>query len=186
MGMNDLFLKRGATYSKCGGMRFTLTREWGEGPSVCYVGHNPSTAGHEVDDPTSLAWVHFAKAQGYARYTAVNLYPYRTPDVQECHRWADWDKNGPDWWVRDRIHDNMGIVAKIAKAADIVVACWGALARDDSHVEAVIEEIQSGYDPCPDIYCLGTTLAGDPKHPMARGKHRIARDQRFVLWRKAA
>jgi hypothetical protein len=179
----DLFMKGGATYSKDNSLRFSLSREWGDGPCVVYIGHNPSTAGHETDDPTSLAWVDLAKANGCTRYVAVNLYPFRSSDPQECRRWAAWEKNGPDWWARDSIHQNMGLVADEAKKADIVVACWGALAQDDAYVEAVIEEIQSGVEPCPQIYCVGTTISGAPKHPLARGKHRVPRDQKFMLWR---
>lgn len=175
----DLFMKRSARISQCGAYRWTLTRQWGEGPMVCYIGHNPSTADAEVDDPTVLAWIHFAKLNGFTGFVAVNLYPLRTPDVKECARWAAWDKNGPDWWARDRIHENMGVVERVAASAARVVACWGALCRDPFHAEAVLEEIDV------DLYCLGTTLAGDPKHPMARGKHRIQRDQRFTLWRRA-
>lgn len=179
-------MNRGAVYSADHTLRFTLTREWAEGPRACYIGHNPSTAGHELDDPTSLAWVHFAKAQGFGGYTAVNLYPFRSPDPKACHRWAQYEKNGPDWEARDALMKNVSVVLDVAKRADIVVAAWGALAIDDSWVENVIEEIQSGIAPYPDIYCLGRTLAGDPKHVMARGKHRIPRDQRFEVWRKAS
>lgn len=183
---DDLFMKRGATYSKCNGMRFTLWRQWGEGKTVCFIGHNPSTADHQVEDPTTRAWLDLAKANGFTRYVAVNLYPLRTPDVRECTRWAQFEKNGPDWYARDAIHENIGVVAREAKRADLVVACWGALCADPFMPDLVIEEIQSGEEPFPDLYCLGTTGAGDPKHPMARGKHRIPRDFKFKLWRKAA
>lgn len=185
MTASALPFTRQARMSPCGTYRWTLERAWAKGPTVCYIGHNPSTASAEVDDPTSQAWVHHARFNGYGRYVAVNLYPFRAADVRECRRWAAWDRKPEDWYARDRIHDNMGVVACEAKQADIVVACWGALATDDGHVEAVIEEIQAGEAPYPDIYCLGRTLAGDPKHPMARGKHRIARDQRFEIWRTA-
>lgn len=182
----DLLMKRGATYSDCRTLRWTLTREWAAGPSVCYIGHNPSTAGDELEDPTSRAWVHHASFNGFGRYTSVNLYPYRTPDVKECYRWAQYEKNGPDWSARDALMENESLVAAEAKKADIVVACWGALAVDENWVEQIIQAVQADKAPHPDIYCLGRTLAGDPKHPMARGKHRIARDQQFMLWRKAA
>lgn len=36
-----------------------------------------------------------------------------------------------------------------------------------------------------DLICLGTTLSGAPKHPMARGRSRIPRDQQPIIWRKA-
>jgi hypothetical protein len=181
----DLFLKRGATYSPCGKLRFTLTRWWADGPRACYIGHNPSTAGHEVDDPTSIAWVHFARAQGYGSYVAVNLYPYRSPNPDECRRWARYEENGPDWWARDRLMQNEMIVAQEAKSAQIVVACWGAIAQDDNWTAHVIEAIQTEEAPWPDIYCLGKTASGAPIHPMARGKHRVPRDRRFELWRAA-
>lgn len=184
--MTDLFMKRDAKLSACGTLRWTLTREWGHGARVCYIGHNPSTASHMVDDPTSQAWVHFARQWGAGRYDAVNLYPYRSPDPKECHRWARWDQNGPDYSARDALMQNEAVVATTAKLADIVVACWGELAQDSNWVAQIIEAIQAGYPPYPDIYCLGRTLAGNPKHPMARGKHRIARDQRFTIWREAA
>lgn len=75
--------------------------------------------------------------------------------------------------------------AEAAKSAAIVVACWGEIARDNEWVEHVIEAIQSGTAPWPNIHCLGITASGAPKHPMARGRHRIPRDQSFILWRSA-
>lgn len=181
-------MKRAATYSDDQALRWTLTRDWsaGEKPrTVCYIGHNPSTAGHEVDDPTSQAWVHFADANGFNRYVAVNLYPYRTPDVRACHEWAAWDKRGPCWSTRDLIMVNERVIVQQAVKADIIVACWGALPIDTSWSEQVIEAIQCHGIVSPAIYCLGTTGAGHPKHAMARGVHRIPRSQKFIEWRAA-
>lgn len=183
--MPDLFMERCAVYARDHTLRVTLHRRWDDGPTVCYIGHNPSTAGHEVDDPTSRAWVHHARHNGFGGYVAVNLYPFRSPNPAECRRWADWENNGPDWYARDDLHRNVARVAEVAKEADRVVACWGNLPRDPMWVDHIIEAIQTGVAPWPDIYCLGTTNSGAPKHPMARGKHRIARDQEFVIWRRA-
>ena len=36
-----------------------------------------------------------------------------------------------------------------------------------------------------DLVCLGLTKDGYPKHPMARGAHRIPRDQQPILWKSA-
>lgn len=33
------------------------------------------------------------------------------------------------------------------------------------------------------IYKVTYQLSGAPKHPLARGKHRVPRDQTFILWR---
>lgn len=181
----DLFMKRGASISRCGTLRWTLERAWAEGPAVCYIGHNPSTATATYDDPTVQAWTALARANGFGRFVAVNLYPFRAADVRECRRWADYEQNGPDWAARNALMHNETVVVEVAKKADIVVACWGALAADSMWVDHIVEAIHTGEEPWPDLYCLGTTLAGDPKHPMARGKHRIARDQRFTMWRAA-
>ncbi|TIW40168.1 MAG: DUF1643 domain-containing protein, partial [Mesorhizobium sp.] len=80
----------------------------------------------------------------------------------------------------------LNVVVQESKAADIVVACWGAIAWDDVWIDHVVEAIQSGEAPWPDLYCFGITASGAPKHPMARGLHRIARDQKPILWRAAA
>lgn len=175
---------RSASISCCNRFRWTLTRKWGEGPMACYIGFNPSDADGKKEDPTTLAWIHFAKANGYSGYVAVNLYPFRSSDPKACRKWADFENNGPDWHARDVIIQNIELVARIARRSAIVVACWGNLAGDDPIAERIIEEIQ-GDMPFPAIYCLGLTKHGMPKHPMARGLHRIPRDQKFLLWRKA-
>jgi hypothetical protein len=36
------------------------------------------------------------------------------------------------------------------------------------------------------MVCLGTTQSGAPKHPMARGLHRIPRDQMPIEWKEPA
>lgn len=178
-------MKRGAILSKCGRFRYTLTREWGPGPRVCYIGHNPSKADGTTEDPTTLAWAHFARVNGFGGFVAVNQYPFRSADPKACRAWANFEHNGPDWYARDVLIDNRDLVAKQAKASGVVVACWGALARDEVWTDSIIEAIQSDDPPYPDIYCLGLTINGAPKHPMARGRHRIPLDQKFILWRKS-
>lgn len=184
MNAPDLFFLRDAT--GCSAYRWTLTRKWGDGPMVCYIGHNPSTAGKDVEDPTTLAWQALARANGFYGYVAVNLYPFRSPDPKVARRLAQYEKNGPDWSARDALMHNEEVVVREAKLASCVVACWGAIAEDSMWIDHIIEAITTGVEPYPDIFCLGRTLAGDPKHPMARGKHRIPRDSKFQLWRKAA
>ncbi len=52
-------------------------------------------------------------------------------------------------------------------------------------IEHVVEEIQTGVEPAPDLWYWGKTKSGAPTHPMARVKHRIPRDQKPILWRAA-
>jgi len=90
-------VRREATISQNGTLRWTLSRSWGPGRTVCYIGHNPSTAGKDIEDPTTLAWQHFARVNGFDQYVAVNLYPFRSADPETCRKWAAWMDNGPDW-----------------------------------------------------------------------------------------
>lgn len=81
---------------------------------------------------------------------------------------------------------NLPRVVDLAKAAHQVFVCWGNIAWDQDWIEHVVEEIQTGVEPYPDLWCWGKTQSGAPKHPMARGVHRIPRDQKPILWRAAA
>lgn len=169
-----------------GANRLTLTREWGSGPRACVIGCNPSRADAERNDPTSLWWGRWFRQAGFGRYDAVNLYPFCTSSPAECRRIVSTIDGGA-WDVRDDLHFvNLPHVVAKAKAADQVFVCWGAIAWDPDWINHVVEEIQSGEAPYPDLWCWGVTAAGAPKHPMARGKHRIPADQPAILWRPAA
>lgn len=89
-----------------------------------------------------------------------------------------------EWDLRDAIHFvNYPLVVETAKKASRVFVCWGNIAWDDDWIEHVVEGIQTGVAPYPDLWCWGTTKTGAPKHPMARGKHRMAKDEPAILWR---
>ena len=181
--MGDLLIDRQADISPCERLRWTLHRSWGTGSRVCFIGHNPSTADHEVDDPTVKRWMHFARAWGHDGFVAVNLYPIRATDPSEARKWIDWESRGPDWWARDAIDHNLGLVAQEAKAAALVVACWGAIAADWNWAEHVIEHIVSEVAPWPGLHVFGLTKSGAPIHPMARGNHRVPDHAQPALWR---
>lgn len=125
-------IMRAASISTCGTCRWTLTRTWRGGSHVCWIGLNPSDADANRDDPTARRWIDFTSAWGFGGYVAVNLYPYRSSDPAACRKWADWESNGPDWHARDQILHNVDVVAREAKRAAIVVACWGADPWDET------------------------------------------------------
>lgn len=163
--------------------RLTLSREFGSGPSACVIGCNPSRADRDRNDATSAWWSKWFSAAGFGRYDAVNLYPFITSSPAECRRIVESIDAGA-WDVRDALHFvNLPHVVAKAKAADQVFVCWGAIAWDADWIGHIVEEIQSGEAPYPDLWCWGTTGAGAPKHPLARGVHRISVDQPAILWR---
>ncbi|BAQ44341.1 DUF1643 domain-containing protein [Methylobacterium aquaticum] len=178
-------IKRSAALSRCGAYRFTLTRTWGEGGHVCFIGLNPSTADHRKDDPTVCRWIRFARDWGYGGFTAVNLYPFRSSSPAECRSWSRWQDNGPNWHVRDVIQENLGVVVEEAKRAAVVVACWGAGTWDPEWVDHLCEQVQTGEEPWPDLMCLGVTADQSPIHPLARGRARVPDGATLKVWRPA-
>lgn len=167
------------------GVRLALRRNWGPGPIALVIGCNPSTADGLDDDPTSKWWNRWFEHYGFGGYTAMNLYPFCSPSPAECRRIVAGIDAG-DWSARDAQHHvNIPRLVEAAKKAAQVFVCWGAIAWDDDLIEHVVEEIQSGGAPYPDLWCWGTTASGAPTHPMARGKHRIDSLVAPKLWRAA-
>ncbi|MEO1169946.1 MAG: DUF1643 domain-containing protein [Pseudomonadota bacterium] len=167
-------------------IRRALTREWDANlPRALVIGNNPSDAGEDSDDPTSKWWNRWFMHWGYGAYDAMNLNPFVTSDPAEAHRIAENAWEGPNWHDRDELHRNISAVGRAAKKAHKVFVCWGAIARDDMLIEAVVEAIQCEEEPWPDLWCWAKTKYGAPTHPMARGKHRIDPLTPAVLWRAA-
>lgn len=167
------------------GIRRRLSRDWSKGPRALVIGCNPSTADAEQEDPTTKWWNRWFQANGFGGYDAANLYSFCTSSPAKCRHISEAGWDGCDWGARDEMQHNRDAVAKMAKRADQVFVCWGAIAWDDAWIEDVIEEIQCGVAPYPDLWCWGKTKHGSPTHPMARGKHRIDPLQPAILWRAA-
>lgn len=179
----DPVMQRDARFL-CDGVRLTLSRQWAPGPRALVIGCNPSDADALKDDPTSKWWIRWFQHYGFGGYDAVNMFPFCSPDPSVCKvrvkdAWAG------EWYDRDALQHNGAHVAKLAKSADQVFVCFGNIANDIDcdWVEMVIEDIQTGTSPWPDLWCWGTTKSGAPTHPMARGKHRIDPLQAPILWR---
>ncbi len=69
---------------------------------------------------------------------------------------------------------------------DAAMAAWGAPAGKLGWTTTLAAEslLDAVNDPMPDaasdvlkLFCLGETGAGDPTHPMARGRHRVPDDR---------
>lgn len=167
------------------GIRRRLSRDWGPGPRSLVIGCNPSEGDASRDDPTILWLIAWHQLFGFGGFDLMNLYPFVSSDPRVCRERAERALGGPDWADRDALWAATDDLVERAKSAHQVFVCWGAIAWDSDWVEHVVEQIQTGTEPWPDLWCWGTTQSGAPKHPMARGVHRIARDQKPILWRAA-
>jgi hypothetical protein len=175
--------KKTAKLSDCGAYRFLLTRTWDDRPVLLVVMFNPSTADHEVDDPTIILLCHIAAHNGYGGIVVCNGIPLRSSTPDAAIEMTRWDVSR-DWHARDRLHQNLGILVGEVERAGAVLLAWGALAgRTDCWFENVLDEVRDALPDGVPLYCLGKTKAGHPMHPMARGKHKVPKDAKLVPWR---
>jgi len=128
--------------------RYYLGRIWDKTTrAIVFVGLNPSTATHEVDDPTIRRCRNFAKQWGYGGFIMLNLFSFRATspkDMKAQHGSA----NGP---LNDR-------TLKEYQGWDIVF-CWGTHG-------AFMNRGKEVADMFPNAKCLGKTAEGHPKHPL--------------------
>ncbi|TCU34130.1 hypothetical protein EV129_113114 [Rhizobium azibense] len=176
--MSDLFMRRSAIISICKMYRYELRRIWDDRlPLLVVCMLNPSLADDQVEDPTLRELIHFAKMWGYGGLLIVNFYAFRSPSPKEM--FAQGCKAfGPenDAYIK-------GAIAYARNHGGKLLAAWG----NDGHVGGYHMYFTTlAAEQKVDLVCLGKTNSGQPKHPMARGKHRIPRSQMPIIWKEAA
>lgn len=144
--------------------RYVLMRRWADGPTMLFIGLNPSTATAREDDPTIRRLLGFAKREGCGTLVVVNLFALRSTDPSRLKE--ESDPVGPD----NDLH-----IVEAAKQVDIVLAGWGGgipAAFKDRPLQ-VLGLLQ----PCR-IWSLGLTERnGWPKHPLY-----VPADRKFELY----
>lgn len=159
----DKHMHRSAEISECGRYRWWLRRSWNlwdangrhvKGKGVCcFVMLNPSTADGTQDDPTIRRCIRFARDWGYTTLSVRNLFPWRATDPSELFH-AETVTGGA--------RGDSEVLT--ACTADLLVAAWGAnvpFGRDKE-----ILKIWATYYAGVDVYCLGKTKQGCPRHPL--------------------
>ena len=141
-----------AVISDCGKYRYTLTRKWGDGPTVLWVMLNPSTADAENNDPTIRRCVGFSQREGFGSLIVENLYAYRATDPRALAKISAIEAYGPENFSRT--------VISVACAA-LVICAWGTLGG--SRVPNSLKSVS--------LFCLGRTKHGSPKHPLYVAKN---------------
>lgn len=175
---DDMTTTRNATF--VGRYRIKLSRDWDEGQRALVIGCNPSTADALRDDPTSRWWNAWFRQAGFSGYDAANLYPFCTSSPKECREILAANTAETQRALNEI---NLPALVDLAKAAHQVFVCWGAIAWDSAWIDHVCEKLRSARPGDPVLWCWGTTISGAPKHPLARGRHRIPTEQRAISWR---
>lgn len=150
-----------AIFSACGRYRHRLDRVdlAPTGLTFLFCGINPSKAGAEIEDQTTMKWRGFTIHNGGARYIAINPFGYCATDVKELAQ------------VEHPVGDmNPSVVDRAIREADVLVPCWGNRSKVPQrlrhHLDAMLELFRLSGKP---VKCFGTTLSGDPKHPLMLG-----------------
>lgn len=158
-------VRRSAVYSRpTPKFRYALIHEWSPGDStMVFVGLNPSTATHVVDDPTMRRVRRFAADSGCGCLIMVNLFAFRAKSPAGLKATAD--PVGPlnDELIRAAVHEE-----------EFIVVGWGTHGSFKKRDAAVLGTLtrpenvgRDGLGGCnKELVCLGTTKGGQPKHPL--------------------
>jgi hypothetical protein len=145
---------RSAVVSDCGMYRYHLYRKLGEGRrAATFIMLNPSTADHEVDDPTIRKVMGFVRRFGGDKLHVANLFAFRATRPADLRQAAD--PVGPEnrEWLRRAVE----------LACDGPVVCaWGTHGVYLGQDEAVLGWMRG---LCR-LMCLGLTRDGHPRHPL--------------------
>ena len=162
--------RSGAIFSDCEKFRYALWRDVYPGDLLgtprgthgfaAWIGLNPSTADHEVLDPTTRRCLKWTQEWGCTRYVMLNAFGFRSKDPKVMQA-AD-DPIGPD---------NDEILRNFTRNARFIIAAWGTncdLIRQEAVCKAVGRTME----------CLGMNGDGSPKHPLY-----VKQDtQRGIFW----
>jgi hypothetical protein len=152
---------RSARISPCGKYRYLLRREWSPLKAdllgrrvLTFVLLNPSTADHQIDDPTVRRCMRFAERDEFNALQVVNLFAYRCTFPHELALVED--PIGPE--------NDMYITDACREATRIVVG-WGSAHSARNRIE-FIERLPERLAAGMSFWCLGTNADGSPKHPL--------------------
>lgn len=143
-----------AAFSPCGLFRYSLTRNWAgtDHDRVCFIMLNPSTADADKDDPTIRSCVRIARNFA-GSLCVVNLFAYRATDQRKL------------LYARDPIGpENNKYIREAVRDSDLVFAAWGVERPLYKPRAAAVRAMLLALGK--EIYCLGITKDGYPRHPL--------------------
>lgn len=159
--------------------RYRLSRIWDmTAHALPIIMLNPSTADHELDDPTIKTCMRFARRDGFGGINVANLLARRSPHpstILAYKRMGD-DVNGPenDQAIRDMFEN--------ARHNGLPIwAAWGNGGLN--HPERLRFIAGLARETQVEIVHAGLSNVEMPKHPLARGQHRIPNDFAFQTLR---
>mgnify|MGYP000368458646 CR=1 FL=1 len=147
-----------AVFSECGQYRLRLDREvdlFG-GPTAALIGVNPSKANGTENDATIRKDIGFAKRFGWSHIIKGNEFAWCATDVRELA------------YVDDPVgSENDAYLRQIMAEADIIVPCWGPLAKVPKRFRSRwLEVVGIADELSKPLWCIGTVADGQPRHTL--------------------
>ena len=145
-------IESGSVFDVSGRYRYALWRTWSAyNPRIAFILLNPSTADEERNDPTIRRCIGFARAWKFGSVEVVNLFAHRATDARELLKMDDpvGDEN------------DLLLIHAVERCSTVVVG-WGTrgtLLGRDSQVLSLLAGRK-------DVFCLGITKDGQPRHPL--------------------
>jgi hypothetical protein len=137
--------------------RYELTRDFGErGWPMVFIMLNPSTADQELDDPTIRRCIGFAKREGAAQLHVVNLFGLRATKPKDLFAVAHDTAVGT--FGNKAIRDYVNHAHRVG---GLIVAAWGSNVKAKARIEEIRPMLRGR-----EVFCLGTTQLGYPRHPL--------------------
>lgn len=150
-----LLLRSWATFDDSGAFRYDLGRVWDDAlPVSVWIMLNPSAADATSDDPTMRRVTSFSRREDFGGFVTVNLSAYCTKRPTDLRLAGDQVVE-----ARNDAH----IAETLATRSGPVIAAWGA-SVSRLPARPVIDVIASASGG--DLWCLGVTKDGHPKHPL--------------------
>lgn len=144
----------GAIFSECDRYRYRLWRVWDPAkPKVCFVMLNPSTATHEVLDPTVTRCKKRAEALGYGGLEVANIFALRSTDPKALYEVPD--PVGPE---------NFSAIVDAVKDCAIAICAWGGHGSFLNIGPMIKERLQQFYPG--KAHYLKLNSDGSPAHPL--------------------
>ncbi|MGE8367046.1 DUF1643 domain-containing protein [Cupriavidus sp.] len=147
----------GCILSDCEQYRYRLWREWDRTQAALgFIMLNPSTADHQVNDPTITRCLQRALAGRYGRLEVANLFPLRStdPDALLSHPAPVGDERKADGAIMDALD-----------RCSLVICAWGAHKAAPARAAEVLRIVRMcGRGAL--LHHLGLNQDGSPKHPL--------------------
>lgn len=136
-------------------------------PTFSVTAINPSKARHDVNDPTLLKLVHYAKQEGCGRLLLRNLAAYSATDPEELTS------------VADPVGPRNDEVLAFDPLFAIRVAAWGNF--PSKRVRERLKRSMGIVKIITTLHVFGLNKTGEPKHPLY-----LKNETRVIPWSKAA